>query len=199
MKFFPVSRGEPVAPDSLALRSRFGGAPWLSARGGIDVLRPRSGDRRACPLLVQLALDELPIPPTLPALLVQVFVPDESRGAGRAPFIRIVDGQPGEGELAQVELRHDRFASPLLIGPPRIEPARAEQVSKIFGTPITCALPEFETDFGRCADCHRPRTLLFHLECGTVPEWSFGDTGWLVIAWCAAHPWDVFCAPFQVP
>lgn len=199
MKYFPVQRGEPVDSASLAQRSRFGGAPWLPARGGADVLRPRGADRRACPLLAQIFLDDLPTPPALPSLLVQIFVPNESRGAGRAPFVRVVDGQSGEGELAQPEIKHDHVASPLFIGAPHVEPARPEQVSKIFGTPITCALPEFETDFGRCAECHTPRTLLFHLECDTVPEWSFGDTGWLVLAWCEAHPWDLFCAPFQVP
>jgi hypothetical protein len=82
---------------------------------------------------------------------------------------------------------------------PLTEPPRLAQVSKLFGLPITCALPEDETNFGSCAECRAPRTLLFHLEGQTVSEWSIGDAGWLVIAWCAQHPWDIFCAPFQVP
>lgn len=199
MRYFPVQRGAPVAPETLAHRSRFGGAPWLPARGGIDVLRPRAGDRRACPLLFQLALDELPVPPALDAILLQVFVPDESRGAGRGAFIRVVDGQADQGELAMPELAHDRVTTPLLIDAPLVEPARAKQVSKLFGAPVTCAMPDHETEFGHCGECRAPRTLLFHLEGETVPEWSFGDTGWLVIAWCESHPWDVGCFTFQVP
>jgi hypothetical protein len=198
-KYFPVRRGAPVDPGMLGPRSRFGGAPWLPARGGLLALRPRTADRRACPLLFQLALDELPLPPALPEILVQVFVPGESRDAGPGAFVRVVDGQADEGELARVELGHDRVAAPILIGEPLVEPARAEQVSKLFGAPVTCAFPEDETAFGHCGECRAPRTLLFHLEAATVPEWSFGDSGWLVLAFCASHPWDVWCATFQVP
>mgnify|MGYP000317119081 CR=1 FL=1 len=203
VKYFPVQRGAAIQAltlsATLAHRSRFGGAPWLPGRGGLDALRPRAPNRRACPLLFQLALDELPVPVALPAILVQVFLPDMTRSAGRGAFVRVVDGQANEGEPAQAEIDYDRQAFPFVIGEPLDEQKRAVQESKLFGAPVTCALPEFETDFGRCADCRAPRTLLFHLEGDTVAEWSFGDSGWLVLAWCEKHPWDVSCSIFQVP
>lgn len=211
MQCYPIGRGPAESVTPLARSSRFGGAPWLSPRSAESSNRPRDANQRPLDMILQLALDDLPTPPPFGDLLLQLFATHPRSAFGAT--LRLVDASGDDGMLAPSESAWDASASAMhreaaITDVPHYRDhlalthadgrSRPHQVTRLFGFPFIMTSAS-EANFGTCADCKKPLEVLLHLEGSTMPEFTFGDTGWLVIGWCRDHPWSLFCATHQVP
>jgi hypothetical protein len=212
----PLSAAPRTPVEEAATLSRFGGAPWLSFVGTENQLRPCvEGSREPLALIVQLALDELPIRPALSGLLLQLFAESGTQGMGGVTG-RIVDLDRERGRLAEVDLPEDAWCLPIrfeagvadpvspwdpfrLDSEPREERARPLERDKVLGNPVVMNYGWEDEPLGRCADCQTPFELLLHLEGKQNVPFSFGDCGWLEVGACLEHIWNFKVHTFQVP